>query len=130
MDSGSTRGRSYITVVEHRCGASARSMLLSLEVGFLTALVRWVVLKNTGLREEQRRDARANAYAFDVYLVKALVPSDTASSDTACLASSHRAGSGDQAHGGLDLARREGALLVVADQLAGLDGDALESRST
>ena len=32
----------------------------------------------------------------------------------------------DEAHGGLDLARREGALLVVADQLAGLDGDALE----
>ena len=32
----------------------------------------------------------------------------------------------DQADGRLDLARREGALLVVADQLAGLDGDALE----
>ena len=29
-------------------------------------------------------------------------------------------------HGGLDLARRERALLVVADELAGLDGDALE----
>ena len=32
----------------------------------------------------------------------------------------------DQADGGLDLAGRERALLVVADELAGLNGDALE----
>ena len=32
----------------------------------------------------------------------------------------------DQADGRLDLARREGALLVVAHELARLDGDALE----
>ena len=31
-----------------------------------------------------------------------------------------------EAHGGLDLARREGALLVVAHELAGLVGDLVE----
>ena len=78
-----------------------------------------VVLKNTGVK----RRVRARPIATPYLGVGGVLGDSLGALGDGVLGELTRE---DQADGRLDLARREGALLVVADELASLNGNALE----